>query len=201
MRVASSRGSRPREEDGHEEGSDLCVGDELMVWGAVDDGADECADLGVGEGVAVALVEDDVDGMDLAHLVFEEEGCGEKVGDSGAGEGAVGCGEEDFGGGGAELVDGLAAGSAGLGGGGVEVSDDDGADTDGGSVEGDSGGDGGLLGAGGEAVGGVLDIAAGDDVAVLEEEGGAYAEVAVGSSRRCGLRRLHAGGGLRSVRL
>ena len=47
-------------------------------------------------------------------------------------------------------------------------------------MEGDSGGDGGLLGAGGEAVGGVLYIAAGDDVAVLEEEGGAYAEVAVG---------------------
>lgn len=46
-------------------------------------------------------------------------------------------------------------------------------------MEGDGGGDGGLLGAGGEAVGGVFDVAAGDDAAVLEEEGGADAEVAV----------------------
>ena len=47
-------------------------------------------------------------------------------------------------------------------------------------MEGDGGGDGGLLGAGGEAVGGVFDVAAGDDGAVCEEEGGADAEVAVG---------------------
>ena len=110
----------------------------------------------------------------------EEEGGGEKVGDGGLGDGAVGSGEEDDGVGGAELVDGLAAGSAGLAGGGVEVGDGDGADADAGAVEGDGGGDGGLLGAGGEAVGGVFDVAAGDDSTVCEQEGGADAEVAVG---------------------
>jgi hypothetical protein len=67
-----------------------------------------------------------------------------------------------------------------LGGGVVEIGDDDGAEAYGGPVEGDGGGDGGLLGAGGEAVGGVFDVAAGDDVAVVEEERGADAEVAVG---------------------
>ena len=45
----------------------------------------------------------------------------------------------------------------------------------------DGGGDGVLLGAGGEAVGGVFDVAAGNDVAVGEEQSGADAEVAVGS--------------------
>ena len=55
-------------EDGHEEGGDLGVGDELVGWGAVDDGADEGLDFGVGEDVAVAFVEDDVDGVDgLGH--------------------------------------------------------------------------------------------------------------------------------------
>ena len=44
----------------------------------------------------------------------------------------------------------------------------------------DGGGDGGLLGAGGEAVGGVFDVAAGKDGSVVEEEGSAYSEVAVG---------------------
>ena len=44
----------------------------------------------------------------------------------------------------------------------------------------DGGGDGGLLGAGGEAVGGVFYVAAGDDSAVVEEDGCAHAEVAVG---------------------
>ncbi len=52
------------EKDSHEEGRDLGVGDELSCRGAVDDGVDEGADFGVGEGEAVALVEDDVDGMD-----------------------------------------------------------------------------------------------------------------------------------------
>jgi hypothetical protein len=77
-------------------------------------------------------------------------------------------------------VDGLTAGSAGLGGGVVEVNDDHGADADVGSVKGDGRGDGGLLGAGGEAVGGVFYVATGNDVAVVEEESGADAEVAVG---------------------
>ena len=43
----------------------------------------------------------------------------------------------------------------------------------------DGGGDSGLLGAGGEPVRGVFDVAAGDDVVVVEEEGDADAEVAV----------------------
>jgi hypothetical protein len=49
-------------------------------------------------------------------------------------------------------------------------------------VEADGGGDGGLLGADGEAVGGVFYVAAGDDGVgfVVEQERGAYAEVAVG---------------------
>ena len=76
-------------------------------------------------------------------------------------------------------MDGLAAGSAGLAGGAVEVGDDDGADADGGAVLADSCGDGGLLGAVGEAVGGVFDVAAGEDGSAVEEEGRAYSEVAV----------------------
>ena len=94
--------------------------------------------------------------------------------------GAVFGGEEDDGVRGAELVDGLAAGSAGLAGGVVEVGDGYGADADGGAVLSNCGGDGGLLGTGREAVGGVFYIAAGDDGAVAEEDGGTYAEVAVG---------------------
>jgi hypothetical protein len=55
-------------EDGHEEGGDLGVGDELIGWGAVDDGADEGFNFGVAEDAAVAFVEDDVDGVDgLSH--------------------------------------------------------------------------------------------------------------------------------------
>ncbi len=77
-------------------------------------------------------------------------------------------------------MDGLAAGSAGLAGGGIEVGDNDGSDADGGAVLADGGGDGGLLGAGGEAVGGVFYVAAGEDGSVIEEEGGAYSKVAVG---------------------
>ena len=77
-------------------------------------------------------------------------------------------------------MDGLAAGPAGLAGGVVEVGDGDGADADFGAVEADGGGDGGLFGADGEAVGGVFDVAAGDDVAVGEKECRADAEVAVG---------------------
>jgi hypothetical protein len=121
--------------------------------------------------------------MICRHLLWmtgEEEGCGEEVGHRGAGDGAVFGGEVDYGFGGAELVDGLAACSAGLAGGGVEVGDGDGADADGGAVETDGGGDGGLLGAGGETVGGVFYVAAGDDGAVRKQDSGAYAEVAVG---------------------
>ncbi len=96
-------------------------------------------------------------------------------------ESSVFGGIKDFGCGSAELVDGLAAGSAGLACGVVEIDDDDCADAGSGTVEGDGGSDGVLLGAGGEAVGGVLNVAAGEDVAVLEEDGCSYAEMAVGS--------------------
>ena len=112
-------------------------------------------------------------------ICFKQEGCGEEVGHGGLGDGAVFGWEEDDGVGGAELVDGLAAGSAGLAGGVVEIGYGDGADADCGAVEADGGGDGRLLGAGGEAVGGVFDVAAGDDDAVVEEDGGSDAEVAV----------------------
>ncbi len=95
-------------------------------------------------------------------------------------EGAVLIGEEDDGVWGAEFEDGLAAGSAGLAGGMVEVGDGDGADAEVRAVESDGGGDGSLLGAGGEAVGGVFYVAAGDDGAVFEENSGAYAEVTIG---------------------
>jgi len=54
-------------EDCHEECGDLGVGDELVVGGAVDDGTDEGFDFGVGKGEAVALMEDDVDGVDGLH--------------------------------------------------------------------------------------------------------------------------------------
>jgi len=95
-------------------------------------------------------------------------------------ERAVGVGEIDDGVGRAEFVDGLAAGPARLAGCGVEVGDGDGADADRGAVLGDGGGDGVLLGAGGEAVGGVLDIRAGNDGTVRKQDSGADAEVAVG---------------------
>ena len=169
-------------EDGHEEGGDLGVGDELVFGGAVDDGADEgwiSASVRARPSRLWRMTSMGWMGWVMA-VLFEEEGCGEEVGDGGLVEGAVLLGEEDDGVGGAEFEDGLAAGSAGLAGGVVEVGDGDGADADGGAVEGDGGGDGGLLGAGGEAVGGVFDVAAGDDGAVCEQEGGADAEVAVG---------------------
>lgn len=78
-------------------------------------------------------------------------------------------------------MDGLTTASAGLAGGVIEVGDGDSADADCRAVEADGGGDSGLLGAGGEAVGGIFYVAAGDDAAVVEEDGGAYAKVAVGS--------------------
>jgi hypothetical protein len=49
-----------------------------------------------------------------------------------------------------------------------------------GAVEADGGGDGGLFRADGETVGGVFDVAAGDDSTVGEQDGGAYSKVAVG---------------------
>jgi len=96
------------------------------------------------------------------------------------GDGSVGVRVKDHGARGAELVDGLAACSAGLAGGVVEVGDGDGADADFGAAEGDGRGDGGLFSTAGEPVGGVFDVAAGDDSTVCQQEGGADAEVTVG---------------------
>ena len=114
--------------------------------------------------------------------MLEDERCGEEIGHRGFVCRAV-CGwEVDAGGGSAELGDGLAAGSAGLAGGVVEVGDGDGADADVGAVLADGRDDGRLLGAGGEAVGGVLDVAAGDDGVFggVEEDRCADTEAAVG---------------------
>jgi hypothetical protein len=112
--------------------------------------------------------------------VCKQEGGGEQRGDGGLGDGASFSGEEDDGIGSAELMDGLAAGSAGLTGGLVEVGYGDRADADLWAVETDGGGDGGLFGADSEAVGGVFDVAAGDDSTVREQDSGSDAEVAVG---------------------
>ena len=112
--------------------------------------------------------------------IDKEKGSREKLGDAGLGDGSIFGREENDGVGCAEFVDGLAAGSTGLAGGFVEVGDGDGADTDFRSVEADGAGDGGLFCANGEAVGGVFDIAAGDDSTVDEQGSGADAEVAVG---------------------
>ncbi len=94
--------------------------------------------------------------------------------------GAVVGGVEDGGVVGGELGEGLAAGAAGHGGGVVEVGDGDGSDADVGAELRDGAGDGGLLGAAGEAVGAVFYVAAGDGLTCLEQQRGAYAEVAVG---------------------
>jgi hypothetical protein len=151
--------------------------------------------LGVGEGEAVSLVEDDVDGVNglgdfcwrghgvgLGLRFSKKEGGGKEFGYGGLGEGAALGGEEDDSFECAELVDGLAAGSAGLAGGGVEVGDGNGADAEAGTVEADGSGDGGLFGADSQAIGGVFDVTAGDDVigGVIEQEGCADAEAAVG---------------------
>src|ERR1700733_4196429 len=112
--------------------------------------------------------------------IGEAESCGEQFGDSGLNDGAFFAGEEDDSVRCAELVDGLAAGSAGLAGGVVEVCDGDGTDANLGGVEADSGGDSGLFGADGGGVGGVFDFAAGDDVAISQQDCGPHAEVAVG---------------------
>src|SRR5580693_5690715 len=114
-----------------------------MLGGAIDDGSDEGLDLGVGEGETVALVEDDVDGMDgLGHLLRRKA--------AGRRSAMVACALVPF---------------------------SEGQKT---TVLADGGGDGGLRGAGGEAVGGVFYVAAGDDGVVVEEDSGAHAEVAVG---------------------
>jgi hypothetical protein len=112
-------------------------------------------------------------------LSLQVEGGGEEFGHRGLRQSVVFPGKEDGSVVGAELVDGLAAGSAGLAGSVVEVGDGDSTDADLRAVQSDGGGDGVLFSAYGEAVGGVFYVAAGDDVAVGEEDCGADAEVAV----------------------
>ena len=111
----------------------------------------------------------------------EGEGRGEEFGEGGGGGLGVGTGEDDEGGGWGEFGDGLAAGSAGLAGGVVEVGDDHGAKTDGGAELCYSARDRGLFSACGEAVGGVFDVAAGDDLSCFQQDGGSNEEAAVGS--------------------
>ena len=58
------------EKDGHQEGRDLGVGNELFFRGPMNDGEDEGADLRVGKRKAVAFVEDDINGMDGVRHIF-----------------------------------------------------------------------------------------------------------------------------------
>ncbi len=67
VRVGELAGVEAAQEDRHQESGDLGVGDEMLLGGAVDDGSDEGMDLFVAECVAVALVKDDIDGVDVAH--------------------------------------------------------------------------------------------------------------------------------------
>lgn len=120
------------------------------------------------------------------------EGVGDELAEGGLGGLAALTGVEDESVVGTELSECLAAGTAGHGGGVVEVGDGDGAKADGRAVLGDGAGDGRLLGAAGEAVGGVLNVAAGDDGTAGEQQRGADAEVTVGRVRVLG----HRGGEL-----
>lgn len=63
----------------------------------------------------------------------------------------------------------------------IEIADRDGADADGRAECCDGGGDGSLLRAGGEPEGGVFDVAASDDLAGVEQDGGSHEEAAVRS--------------------
>lgn len=116
-----------------------------------------------------------------AVLPIQPEGNRKEIGDRGLIEGSVLLWKEDDGAGSTEFEDGLSTGSTGLASGVVEVRDGDSADAEVGAVQTHGCGDGGLLGAGGEAVGGVFDVAACYDGAVFEEDGCANAEVTVRS--------------------
>ena len=82
----------------------------------------------------------------------------------------------------------MAAGSAGLAGCLVEVGDCNCGDANARAILRHGGGDGVLFGAGGEAVGSVFDVAAGDDGTVRKQDSGADAETAVGRVRVAGCR-------------
>lgn len=110
----------------------------------------------------------------------KDKGCGQQVSHGGLAEGAILLEKKDNGIRSAEFKNHLTAGPAGLAGGVVEVGDSDSADANCRPMEGNGSGDGGLLGAGGEAVGAIFDVAAGDRGSVFEKDGSPYAEVAVG---------------------
>lgn len=161
-----------------------------------DDGVYEEVELTVAELPAMALGEDEVEGVKrlIGHASGslerrETEGGGKEVRERGAlrchGPGGIETWVENRhqSGVGAELEQGLAAGAAGHGGSVIQVGDGDGKKTDAGAKVGDGVGDGGLLRTGGEAVAGVLHVAAGDDLLGMrwgEQKGGADAEAAVG---------------------
>ena len=204
-------------ENGHQEGSNLRVADfvaggELrgvrsgqFLLAVEDHGVDEVFDFRLGQFVAVALLDDDVEWMqcvvhgvltfcaapgkkqvlrvaqdDNLRKVFKAKGVGEKLAERSFFGRAVLAGIEDEGMVAAELGEGLAAGAAGHRRRHIEVGDGDGAQTDARAVLGDGARDGTLLGATGEAVGAVFDVAAGDDRAVFEQQGRSDAEVRVG---------------------
>jgi len=112
--------------------------------------------------------------------VREKECSWQDIANRGVGDSSTGGGEEDPGVCVAEFVDSLTTGSAGLAGGVVEVGDGDGANLDARSVPADRGDDGGLLGAGGQPIGCIFDVAAGDDLAVGEQQRRTHAKAAVG---------------------
>ena len=102
------------------------------------------------------------------------------IANGGVGDSSTGGGEEDPGVCVAELVNGLAASSAGLAGGVVEIGDGDGVNLDVGAIPANRSDDGGLLGAGGQPIGCVFDVATGDDLAVGKQQSRAHTKAAVG---------------------
>ena len=130
-----------------------------------------------------------VEAASLFELHFEGE---RQDGGEGHGARAAGGRKQDWGVGGDEFSEHLAACAAGRAGGGVEVGDGDGGDADIGAELGDSANEGGSFGADGEAVADVFDVCASDDFSGGETQGRADAEAGVG---RIGVERSLLGAG------
>ena len=96
-------------------------------------------------------------------------------------EGTIGCGEKDLCLRCAELMNGLAAGTTRRTGSMIQIDDDKGPDADGGSIKRDRRGNGGLLGADGEAIGCIFDIASSDGLSIVQQQGRSHTELAVWS--------------------
>ena len=105
---------------------------------------------------------------------------GQKLPDRGLRERAICIWKIDDGIGSAEFEDGLAACTTWLAGRIIEIGNRDGCDSYIRPMQGYSRGDGVLLRAGSEAVGGVLNVAAGDDGTVRKQDSSADAKFAVG---------------------